>query len=74
MTKFDCFPLLRLDEALDAFAGATVFSSLYLAMANHQVPVKPSDAEKTAFITHVGIFEMQKIPSAAVMRRRRING
>ena len=31
--KFDSFPLPRLDEALDAFAGATVFSSLDLAMA-----------------------------------------
>ena len=62
VTKFDCFPLPRLDEALDAFAGATVFSCLDLAMAYHQVPVKPSDVEQTAFITHVGLFEMQKMP------------
>ena len=62
VTKFDCFPLLRLDEALDAFAGAIVFSSLDLAMAYHQIPVKPLDVKKTAFITHVGLFEMQKMP------------
>ena len=62
VTKFDSFPLPRLDEALDAFAGATVFSSLDLAMAYHQVPVKPSDVEKTAFVTHVGLFEMSKMP------------
>ena len=62
MTKFDCFPLPRLDEALDAFAGTTVFSSLDLAMAYHQVPVKPADVEKTAFITHVGLYEMMKMP------------
>ena len=62
VTKFDCFPLPRLNEALDAFAGATVFSSLDLAMAYHQVPVKPADVEKTAFITHVGLFEMAKMP------------
>ena len=62
VTKFDSFPLPRLDEALDAFAGATVFSSLDLAMAYHQVPVKPSDIEKTAFVTHVGLFEMSKMP------------
>ena len=45
VTKFDCFPLPRLDEALDAFAGATVILSLDLAMAYHQVPVKPADVE-----------------------------
>ena len=61
VTKFDCFPLPRLYEALYAFAGATVFSSLDLAMAYHQVPVKPSDVEKTAFLTHVSLFEMQKM-------------
>ena len=62
ITKFDCFPLPRLDEALDAFAGATGFSLLDLAMAHHQVPVKPADVEKTAFITHVGLFKMAKMP------------
>ena len=61
VTKFDCFPLSRLNEALDAFAGATVFYSLDLAMAYHQVPVKPADVEKTAFITHVGLYEMLKM-------------
>ena len=62
VTKFDCFQLPRLDESLDAFAGATVFSSLDLAMAYHQVSVKPSDIKKTAFITHVGLYEMVIMP------------
>ena len=62
VTKFDCFPLSGLDKALDAFAGATEFSSLDLAMAYHQVPVKPADVEETAFITHVGLYEMMKMP------------
>ena len=61
VTKFDSFPLSRLDEALDAFAGANVFSSLDLAMAYHQVPVKPVDVEKAALITHVGLYEMIKM-------------
>ena len=62
ITNFDSFPLPRLDEAHDAFAGATVFSLLDFAMAYHQVPVKRADVEKTAFITHVGLFEMAKMP------------
>ena len=39
-----------------------MFSSLDLAMAYHQVPVKTVDVEKTAFITHVGLYEMIKMP------------
>ena len=60
--KFDCVLLPRLDEALDAFANATVFSSLDLAMAYNQLFVRPADVEKTAFITHFGLFEMAKMP------------
>ena len=62
VTKFDCFPLPRHDEALVAFAGATVFSSLDLAMVYHQVPVKPEDVKKTAFITHICLYEIIKMP------------
>ena len=54
-TRVDSFAIPRLDEALDAFAGAKVFSSLDLAMAYHQVPVHPKDVEKTAFVTHAGM-------------------
>ena len=39
-----------------------MFSSLDLAMAYHQVQVAPHDVEKTAFITHCGLFEMDKMP------------
>ena len=62
VTKFDCFTLSRLVEALDAFSGAIVCSSLDLAMAYHQFPVKPSHVEKTDYITLVDLFEIQKMP------------
>ena len=61
-TKFDNFPLPRHDKALDAIAGCSVFYSLDFAMAYHQVPVAPSDDQKTAFVTHAGLFEMTKMP------------
>ncbi len=54
--------VFRLDEAFDAFADATVFSSLDFAMAYYQVSVKPADVEKMAFITHVNLYEMVKMP------------
>ena len=31
-------------------------------MAYHQVPVKPADVEKTAFITQVNLFEVANMP------------
>ena len=61
VTKFDFFPLPRLDEALDSFAETVVFSSLDLAMAYNQVSVAPPDVQKTTFITHCGLFEMDKM-------------
>ena len=60
--KFDCFPLSWHDKALYSFSGAVVFSSLYLAMAYLQVPVDPADVEQIAFLTHVGLYEMVKMP------------
>ena len=62
VTKFNLFPLPKLNEALDAFAGATVFISLDLAMAYQQVLVKQVDVKMTAFITHVRLCEMIKMP------------
>ena len=60
--RIDSFPIPRLDEALDAFAGAKIFSSLDLAMAYHQMHVHPRDIEKAAFITHAGLFEFVTMP------------
>ena len=60
-TKFDCFPLPRLDKALDAVSGCSVFSSFDLAMAYYYVLVAPSDVKKTTLMTHAGLFEMTKV-------------
>lgn len=50
-----------LDVALNAFANATVFNCLDIAMAHHQVSVKASDVKNISFITHMGLFEMKKM-------------
>ena len=42
--------------------GSTVFTTLDLKNGYHQLPVHPSDIEKTAFTCHRGQFEFLRVP------------
>ena len=56
-TKKNRYPLPRIDDLFDQLQGATVFSSIDLQSAYHQVRLKPEDIPKTAFTTPFGLFE-----------------
>ena len=62
VTKRDAFPLLRIDDALDALSGSTTYCTMDLAKGYYQIPVNPKDIEKTAFVTHEGLFEFLTMP------------
>ena len=62
VTKADTFPLPRVDELLDQLGRSKYFSTLDLASGYWQVPVHPASREKTAFITHQGLYEFQVMP------------
>jgi hypothetical protein len=49
-------------ELLDSLAGATVFSTIALSSAFHQIQLDPDDAPKTTFMTHNGLFEYVVLP------------
>ena len=62
LTKLDTFPLPRIDDYLDTLAGAKYFSALDLASGYWQVMMEPSSREKTAFVTHAGLYEFNVMP------------
>ena len=62
ITVKDAHPIPNIQDILDQLAGSKIFSTLDLRSGYHQIPVHPDDAEKTAFTTHVGLFEFTRMP------------
>ena len=63
-TTKDSYPLPLPDEVQDQLAGSTVFSTLDLHSGYWQLPVNPSDQEKTAFCPGpgMGLYEFCRMP------------
>ena len=61
-TKVDMCPLPCADDCLDLLANNCWFSTLDLASGYWQVQLEESSREKTAFTTHVGLFEFWVMP------------
>jgi len=58
----DAYPLLRIDESLDALAGSKYFSTLDLLSRYWQFPLSPDAQEKAAFITRDGLWKWKVLP------------
>ena len=52
----DNFPLLRIDQIVDASAGYGMLSFLNAFSGYHQIPMHLFDAKKTTFITPQGLY------------------
>ena len=58
----DSFPLLRIDQIMDASARHDMLSFLDAFSEYHQIPMHPLDAEKTSFITPHGLYCYNVMP------------
>ena len=61
-TKKDAYPIPRIDELLDCLNGGQYFCTLDFASGYWQIAMDPRDVEKTAFITHCGLYEWIIMP------------
>jgi len=73
------FPLPRIDDLIDSFQGATVFSSFDLTLGYNQLRLQDSDVPKSAFCTPLGHYHwrvlslgLSNAPSAFQMAMRNI--
>ena len=62
VTRPDTFPLPRIDDLLDQLGKSHYFSTLDLAAGYWQIKVAEDSREKTAFVTHQGLFEFRVMP------------
>ena len=62
VTIKDAYPLPRIDESLARLGKAKIYTSIDLAWAFWQIPVRKVDRHKTAFACELGLFEWRRMP------------
>ena len=62
MTARDAYPIPRIDDTLDALQEAKYISTLDLRSGYWQVEMNKESREKTAFISHKGLYEFNVMP------------
>ena len=62
VTKFDAYPMPRIEEVLESIGSAKVISTLDLAKGYWQIPLSEDAKEKTAIITPSGLYEFEVMP------------
>ena len=64
ITRKDVFPLPRIDDLIDAVGRVkpVYFSKTDCHMGFHQMQMDPDSVDKTAFITHNGLYEYNRMP------------
>lgn len=56
------YPLPRFEDVIDMVGNAKYFSTMDLVSGFWQIPIAPESRHKTAFISHEGLFEFNRVP------------
>jgi len=62
ITRKNSYPLPRIDDHLEALNGKKWYCTLDLASGYWQIKMNEADKEKTAFASHVGLYEFNFMP------------
>lgn len=62
VTKFDAYPMPRIEELLDRIGNTHFITTLDLAKGYWQVPMDKEDREKTAFISPKELYQFTTMP------------
>lgn len=62
LTIADKYPIPEIEGMLSHLGDNSFFTTLDLKSGFHQIPLKPSDIEKTAFSVNNGKFEFTRLP------------
>ncbi|KAJ8027625.1 hypothetical protein HOLleu_32824 [Holothuria leucospilota] len=74
VTLKDSYPIPRIDDSLNALAGACWFSTLDMKSGYWQVEMDPTDKPKTAFITFKGLYEFNVLAFRLCNPQQRLKG
>lgn len=61
-TELDAFPLPRIDDIVNKVASYKVYSSIDLKSAYHQIPIKESEKQFTAFEACGKLYQFTRVP------------
>ena len=61
-TQLDAYPMPRIDDTVNQIAQYTVFSTIDLKSAYHQIPIKQEEKKFTAFEANGRLYQFCRIP------------